>query len=657
MGFQPLDSDIWNDDLTGMGDRASILYPDLIDYPNNQSPNTRSTSSSQSSARISPTDDGAVASPIEGVIETGDRSVIPLNWLTTDADNSSLDPVQPRAPRTNMPNARPTAKLKRARNIREPGNIARNIKVVYNDSDGIDFSSIGSNDIKIMGPGLRTRAELVRVRRRRRGRRAVATYRIEPPANGWESDDNGTYKIILRRRQVKDDDGKFARRRNIGQFTVNVQDPTPPPPPLPPPPPPPPPSPQPPANPPAGRTLESTATNNIIVGDARNELFIASAGSDSFNGGLGIDTISYADVLGSVTVDLRNNTATKSFPVSSSDIEFLPLGDSNTRGFPNQSGNGGYRTKLWRDLNTQGFQIDFIGRLASGPGDIDRDHEGRGGFTIDQLTDGGGSNFPQPPGTTPPNYQNIEVALNGNPNVVLLMAGTNDAFSSDTVDTMINELGVLVNRILADQPNAYVLVASPIPNFANPTVQSKTQQFSSRISGEIIAPRVAAGEKVFFVDIFNTPGLSQSTDYQPDGFHLDPSGYDKIADVWFNSILAATSGTDTLTGIEHVVGSDYNDTLIGDIGNNILRGGRGNDVMFGNFGNDMFVFAPNEGTDIITDFTIGQDFVGLTGGLSLNQVSIVQSATNTLLNAGGNLFAVLNNVQASTLTSSSFVAV
>lgn len=38
---------------------------------------------------------------------------------------------------------------------------------------------------------------------------------------------------------------------------------------------------------------------------------------------------------------------------------------------------------------------------------------------------------------------------------------------------------------------------------------------------------------------------------------------------------------DTLTGIEHLVGSDYNDTLAGDGEDNVLRGGSGNDDLFG----------------------------------------------------------------------------
>jgi Ca2+-binding RTX toxin-like protein len=46
------------------------------------------------------------------------------------------------------------------------------------------------------------------------------------------------------------------------------------------------------------------------------------------------------------------------------------------------------------------------------------------------------------------------------------------------------------------------------------------------------------------------------------------------------------AGTDTLTSIENLVGSDFNDTLTGDAGANKLEGGVGNDTLNGGLGND-----------------------------------------------------------------------
>jgi hypothetical protein len=46
------------------------------------------------------------------------------------------------------------------------------------------------------------------------------------------------------------------------------------------------------------------------------------------------------------------------------------------------------------------------------------------------------------------------------------------------------------------------------------------------------------------------------------------------------------AGLDTLTSIENLLGSDFNDTLTGDTGNNVLEGGLGNDTLNGGLGND-----------------------------------------------------------------------
>ena len=55
------------------------------------------------------------------------------------------------------------------------------------------------------------------------------------------------------------------------------------------------------------------------------------------------------------------------------------------------------------------------------------------------------------------------------------------------------------------------------------------------------------------------------------------------------------AGNDTLTGIEEVRGSAYNDVLTGDGGNNILRGGGGIDTLNGGGGNDrLYAGAPGQ---------------------------------------------------------------
>ncbi|WPN56566.1 retention module-containing protein [Pseudomonas sp. P9_31] len=90
------------------------------------------------------------------------------------------------------------------------------------------------------------------------------------------------------------------------------------------------------------------------------------------------------------------------------------------------------------------------------------------------------------------------------------------------------------------------------------------------------------------------------------------------------------AGTDTLTGIENLTGSNFNDSLTGDNNSNIINGGLGNDALNGGGGDDVLIgglgnntltggsgadtfewLKGNSGHDVITDFTPGADKLDL----------------------------------------------
>ncbi|MFJ7312421.1 retention module-containing protein [Pseudomonas sp. NPDC098747] len=90
------------------------------------------------------------------------------------------------------------------------------------------------------------------------------------------------------------------------------------------------------------------------------------------------------------------------------------------------------------------------------------------------------------------------------------------------------------------------------------------------------------------------------------------------------------AGTDTLTGIENLIGSNFNDSLTGDNNNNVINGGLGNDTLNGGGGDDLLIgglgnntltggagadtfqwLKGNSGHDLITDFTPGTDKLDL----------------------------------------------
>jgi Ca2+-binding RTX toxin-like protein len=59
------------------------------------------------------------------------------------------------------------------------------------------------------------------------------------------------------------------------------------------------------------------------------------------------------------------------------------------------------------------------------------------------------------------------------------------------------------------------------------------------------------------------------------------------------------AGIDTLSGIENLTGSGYNDTLSGDSGDNVITGGLGNDKLAGGNGSDTFIYHVGDGNDTL----------------------------------------------------------
>ncbi|MDR7154998.1 serralysin [Sphingobium xenophagum] len=71
------------------------------------------------------------------------------------------------------------------------------------------------------------------------------------------------------------------------------------------------------------------------------------------------------------------------------------------------------------------------------------------------------------------------------------------------------------------------------------------------------------------------------------------------------------AGTDTLSGIENLTGSNFADTLSGNANVNILNGGSGADTLFGNGGNDILIGG--SGNDILNGGSGSDTLTGDTG--------------------------------------------
>lgn len=199
-------------------------------------------------------------------------------------------------------------------------------------------------------------------------------------------------------------------------------------------------------------------------------------------------------------------------------VRIMPLGDSITHGY---NVSGGYRVALEDALAAGGFAVDFVGSRSDGPRDLaDRDHEGHPGWRVDQIS-----------------ARADEWVRTSRPEVVLLMIGTNDVLQDADVAGAPQRLSGLIDRIAAAAPSARILVASLTP-LGRADREQRARSFNAAVPG-IVGEKAARGLRVSFVDMH--AALSSSSDLA-DGVHPNPSGYARMASVWFAGLEPVLAG-------------------------------------------------------------------------------------------------------------------
>jgi len=150
----------------------------------------------------------------------------------------------------------------------------------------------------------------------------------------------------------------------------------------------------------------------------------------------------------------------------------MPLGDSITYGAPSavKESLGGYRTALFEALSECGQFVQFVGPNPTNASQLQINagqqyHAGFGGYRIDHLNanlDGDAAPWPGNynghwltgiPGVREPLY----------PDIILVMAGTNDILQKSGVDGAFDRMNTLVARLLTMRPDSRVIVAKIAP--------------------------------------------------------------------------------------------------------------------------------------------------------------------------------------------------
>jgi hypothetical protein len=166
---------------------------------------------------------------------------------------------------------------------------------------------------------------------------------------------------------------------------------------------------------------------------------------------------------------------------------------------------------LYQHYTNAGLSVQFVGSQTGGPSSLpQRNHEGHSGWTIPQIAN------------------NIDGWLRTyNPDVVLLWIGGNDMFFGGGVNT--SGLSSLIDQILRFKPDMTIFVADYYP------VPEQIKQYNATIPG-VVQEKANAGKNVYFVKLSDI-NLNHNTDISSDNLHLSPTGYSKVATIWFNSTI------------------------------------------------------------------------------------------------------------------------
>jgi lysophospholipase L1-like esterase len=201
--------------------------------------------------------------------------------------------------------------------------------------------------------------------------------------------------------------------------------------------------------------------------------------------------------------------------VDAATLRILPVGDSITLG----SGTpGGYRAPLYQLLTNAGYSVDFLGtQTANGAASLpDPDHAGYGGYRIDEID------------------SIILSTLDAvaEPDVILLLIGTNDYGEGYDTANATNRLEALIAKMATNRPNSRIIVANLLVR--NEPFNSQIQtNFNPFVPG-ICDRQRSMGRKVYFNDLRNAITAADLAD----SVHPNQLGYNKLATNWFAAVNA-----------------------------------------------------------------------------------------------------------------------
>ncbi|MGE0180705.1 MAG: beta strand repeat-containing protein [Parvularculaceae bacterium] len=364
--------------------------------------------------------------------------------------------------------------------------------------------------------------------------------------------------------------------------------------------------------------------DNVLIGNGGDDTLFGlsgddtirgGSGADSMNGGAGADEVDYSDDGVGVTVRLWNQTATGG----------IATGDS-LAGFEHATGGNGGDAIVGSDGVANRIVGNFGDDTLFG---LSGDDTIRGGSGADSMNGGTGA---------------------------------------DEVDYSDDGVGVTV-RLWNQTATGGIATGDSLAGFEHATGGSSGDAIVGSDGVANILTGNGGDDSLYGLTGNDTIDGGAGADVINGGGGYDYASYSdssvgvKIR-LWNGTGELGDAQGDSLTDIEGVVGSDFDDVIVGADGvANTFYAGLGDDTLYGKSGNDTFVFFAGYDNDTIGDFTGGAgagDVIRLIGlGSAFDTFAEVMNAAtqvgaNTVINFGGGDSITLLNVTKASLVADDF---
>ncbi len=370
-------------------------------------------------------------------------------------------------------------------------------------------------------------------------------------------------------------------------------------------------------------TLYGEAGADYLYGDNNDDMLIGGSGNDTIDGGAGTDTISYASAAAGANINLSTGAVSNDGDGGSdtvSNIENIigsAYNDTMTgttgsniftggAGNDSISGGSGNDTALYT-TSTSGVTVNLTTGSASdgfgGTDTLSSIENVTGSAYNDTITGGTGAN----------------TIIGGAGDDTIDGAGGNDTASYANAASGIT--ANLTTGIVSDGDGGTDTLIR-VENITGST-------FADILTGDSANNVLSAGggDDIFYSsagnDIFHGGANNDTVIYIGAASAIN-------ANLWTGSASDGDGGTDVLTVIENITGSNYNDIIVGSNTGNILKGGSGDDIitggdgadaLYGEAGSDIFTLEGEtafNNVDEVFDYTngTGGDFIDISDVLS-----------------------------------------